>query len=248
MSDRASMDDLRAAGGRKRPSLPEASSNELSRRDALAIMAIVPLAASLGTTPEAIEAAMTAAEQAQQQQQHQQQQTAGQKPAPGVYKPRFFNAHEWRTVRMLSDMIIPRDPRSGSATDAGVPEFMDFMMMDRTSMQMQMRGGLRWLDNRSNAKFGKRFITLTAAQRGAVLDEIAYPDKAHADHSHGVAFFNYFRDLTAAGFFSSKIGVKDIGYMGNEWRMEWDGCPPAAMQRLGVSHDFMKSRIPVQRS
>jgi gluconate 2-dehydrogenase gamma chain len=219
--------------------------SEISRRDALAIMAITPLAASLGTTPDVIERAMSAAEQAQQQQQ--QQATAGQKPEPGVYRPRFFSAHEWRTVRMLADMVIPRDARSGSATDAGVPEFMDFMMMDRTTMQMQMRGGLRWIDNRSNAKFSRRFIALTVDQRKAVLDEIAYPDKAHADHSHGVAFFNFFRDLTAAGFFSSKIGVKDIGYMGNEWRMSWEGCPPAALQRLGVSQDMMNTRIPVQR-
>jgi hypothetical protein len=216
--------------------------NGMTRRDALAIMAIAPLATSLGTTPEAIERAMAAAEQAQQQ-----SQTAGQKPAPGVYKPRFFNAHEWRTVRMLTDIIIPRDARSGSATEAGVPEFMDFMMMDRESMQMQMRGGLRWLDNRSHTHFGKRFIALTAAQRKTVLDEIAFPDKAAADVSHGVSFFNFFRDLTAAGFFSSRIGVKDIGYMGNEWRQGWDGCPPAAMERLGVSHDLMNTRIPVQR-
>jgi gluconate 2-dehydrogenase gamma chain len=218
-------------------------SNEISRRDALMIMAIAPLATSLGTTPDVIERAMQAAEQAQQH----PQQTAGQKPTPGVYKPRFFTPHEWRTVRVLTDLIIPRDARSAGATEAGVPEFMDFMMMDRDSMQPQMRGGLRWLDNRSNRNFGKRFITLTAKQQTDVLDEIAYPDKAAPDVSHGVSFFNFFRDLTAAGFFSSKIGVKDIGYMGNEWRQGWDGCPPAAMQRLGVSHELMNSRIPIQR-
>lgn len=218
-------------------------SNDISRRDALLIMAIAPLATSLGTTPDVIESAMAAAEQAQQQ----QSQTAGQKPTPGVYKPRFFNAHEWRTVRILADIIIPRDARSGSATDAGVPEFMDFMMMDRESMQLQMRGGLRWLDNRSSHHFGKRFTALTPKQRETVLDEIAYPDKAARDVSHGVSFFTFFRDLTAAGFFSSRIGVKDIGYMGNEWKPQWDGCPPAAMERLGVSHDLMKTRIPFQR-
>jgi gluconate 2-dehydrogenase gamma chain len=216
--------------------------NELSRRDALTIMAIVPLAASLGTTPAVIERAMAAAEEAQQQQQN-----AGQKPQPGVYKPQFFNPHEWRTVRVLTDLIIPRDARSGSATDAGVPEFLDFMMIDRSSMQVQMRGGLRWIDNRSNAKFGKRFIALAVDQQKAVLDEIAYPDRAHADLSHGVSFFNFFRDMTAAGFFSSKIGVNDIGYMGNEWRHEWNGCPTEAMARLGVSHELMKTRIPIQR-
>ncbi|HEY0670738.1 MAG TPA: gluconate 2-dehydrogenase subunit 3 family protein [Longimicrobiales bacterium] len=217
-------------------------SDELSRRDALTIMAIAPLAAALGTTPDVIEGAMAAAQQAQAQ----QSPLAGQKPQPGVYKPRFFTAHEWRTVRILSDLIIPRDARSGSATDAGVPEFMDFMMMDRDSMQLQMRGGLRWLDNRSHTHFSKRFVALNRAQQKIVLDEIAYPDKAVPDVSHGVSFFNFFRDLTAAGFFSSRIGVKDIGYIGNEWRT-WEGCPPAAMQRLGVSPDVMNSRIPFQR-
>lgn len=214
-------------------------SNEVSRRDALAIMAIAPLAAALGTTPEVIEGAMTAAQRAQQQ-------AAGQKPTPGVYKPRFFRPHEWRTVRRLSDLIIPRDERSGGATDAGVPEFIDFMMMDRPNMQLQMRGGLRWLDNHSNARFAKRFISLTASQQTSVLDEIAYPAKAAPDVSHGVSFFNFFRDLTAAGFWSSRIGVKDIGYIGNEWR-SWDGCPPAALRRLGVSEELMKTRIPVER-
>ncbi len=217
--------------------------NGISRREALMIMAIAPLATSLGTTPDVIEGAMAAAQQAQQQ----QLPTAGQKPQPGVYKPRFFKPHEWRTVRALTDVVIPRDARSGSATDAGVPEFMDFMMMDRANMQLQMRGGLRWLDNRSNTRFGKRFITLTAKQQNDVLDEIAYPDQAAAEVSHGVSFFNFFRDLTAAGFFSSRIGVKDLGYLGNEWRPGWDGCPPAAMARLGVTPDMMNSRIPIQR-
>jgi hypothetical protein len=214
-------------------------SSDLSRRDALAIMAIAPLAAALGTTPDVIEAAMAASQQAQQE-------PAGQKPAIAGYKPRFFRPHEWRTVRLLSDLIIPRDERSGSATDAGVPEFIDFMMMDRPTMQLQMRGGLRWLDNHSNTRFAKRFISLTAKQQTSVLDEIAYPDKAAAEVSHGVGFFNFFRDLTAAGFWSSRIGVKDIGYIGNEWR-SWDGCPPAALRRLGVSQELMKTRIPVER-
>ena len=214
-------------------------SHELSRRDALAIMAIIPLAAALGTTPDVIEGAMAAARQAQQQ-------APGQLPAPGGYRPQFFSAHEWRTVRVLSDLIIPRDARSGSATDAGVPEFIDFMMIDRPAMQLQMRGGLRWLDNRSHTLFAQQFVGLSPPQQRTVLDEIAYPDQAAAALSHGVSFFSFFRDLTAAGFWSSRIGVKDIGYLGNEWR-EWDGCPPAAMQKLGVDHDAMNTRVPVER-
>ena len=199
------------------PVLPEDAG--ISRRDALSIMAIVPLAASLGTTPEVIEGAMRAAEQAQQQ---QQAAAAGQKPTPGAYAPKYFTPHEWRTVRVLSDLVIPRDARSGSATDAGVPEFMDFIMIDRPTMQMQMRGGLRWLDNRSNTRFTKRFVELTKAQQTSVLDEIAFPQRAAPEVSHGVTFFSFFRDLTAAGFFSSRIGMRDIGYIGNQYT-QWNG-------------------------
>lgn len=213
-------------------------SEEISRRDALAVMALVPLAASLGVEPAAIEGAMRSAEQAVQALQQQ--------PNPATYKAKFFTPHEMRTVRVLVDLIIPRDERSGSATDAGVPEFMDFMMIDRPDMQLRTRGGLRWMDNESNRRFGKRFIALTAAQQTAILDDIAYPARVKPDFTQGTSFFTFFRDLTAGGFWSSRMGVRDIGYMGNTF-VQWDGCPPAANERLGVSQDFMKTRVPIQR-
>jgi gluconate 2-dehydrogenase gamma chain len=217
--------------------------NDISRREMVAFLGIVPLAAALGVPPETVEGAMRVAQQAAQQ----QAQGAQQQPAPGVYKPKFFTPHEWRTVRVLADLVIPRDERSGSATDAGVPEFIDFMMMDRPNMQLSMRGGLRWMDNHSNARFGKRFIELTPTQQTSILDEIAYPRRAKMEEvGHGVTFFTSFRDLTAGGFWSSRIGVKDIGYIGNQFT-QWNGCPPAALQRLGVSEDAMNSRIPFQR-
>jgi hypothetical protein len=219
--------------------------NGISRREVVAFLGIAPLAAALGVPPETVEGAMRVAQQAAAQQQRQQQGPQ-QQPAPGVYKPRFFTPHEWRTVRVLADLVIPRDERSGSATDAGVPEFMDFMMIDRPNMQLGMRGGLRWLDNHSNMRFNKRFVELTSAQQTSILDEIAFPARAKPDVSHGVSFFTSFRDLTAGGFWSSRIGVRDIGYVGNEFT-QWNGCPPAALQRLGVSEDAMNTRIPFQR-
>ncbi|MGH7471580.1 MAG: gluconate 2-dehydrogenase subunit 3 family protein [Longimicrobiales bacterium] len=207
--------------------------SDVTRRDALTVMSIVPLAAALGVTPDVIERAMQGVQQAQQQQT--------------PFKPKFFSAHEWRTVRVLVDLIIPRDERSGSATDAGVPEFMDFIMIDRPGMQAQMRGGLRWLDNESVDRFGKRFVEVTATQKTSVLDDIAWPRRARPEMSQGVAFFNYIRDLTAGGFWSSRIGVRDIGYIGNQFLAEWNGCPPEAMDRLGVNPELMTSRIPFQR-
>jgi hypothetical protein len=153
------------------------------------------------------------------------------------YAPTFFTPHEWETVRVLVDLIIPRDERSGSATDAGVPEFMDFMMGDRPDGQVPMRGGLAWLDNEAYERSGKTFLTSTEAERTAILDDIAWPKKARAEMSQGVAFFNMFRDMTASGFWSSKIGVTDLDYQGNTFVAEWKGCPPAALQKLGVAYE-----------
>ena len=166
-----------------------------------------------------------------------------------AYTPKFFTAREWRLVRMLSDYVIPRDDRSGSATDARVPEFMDYLLADRDASdasKISMRGGLAWIDNQSRTRFGRNFVTASDAQRRQILDDIAWPARAKREHSHGVAFFNRFRDLTASGFFSSAMGWKDVQYMGNVFH-HWDGCPPAALDKLGVSYDLMNSRVPISQ-
>jgi hypothetical protein len=158
-------------------------------------------------------------------------------PAAQAFEPKFFTASEWNTVRILVDMIIPRDARSGSATDAGVPEFMDFMLTENTGMQTPMRGGLAWLDTECRERFGKIFTDCAEADRRAVLDEVAWPAKARPELSHGVAFFSRFRDLTASGFWSSEMGIRDIRYLGNTAVPEWAGCPPEQLARLGISYD-----------
>ena len=137
---------------------------------------------------------------------------------------------------MLVDLIIPADERSGSATDAGVPEFMDFTLVDRPSRQAPMRGGLMWLDLACRERYGRRFVRCRDGQRKELLDDIAWPDRAPEGLTQGVAFFNSFRDLTASGFFSSKIGVQDVRYLGNVARREWPGCPPDVLRHLGVSY------------
>lgn len=197
------------------------SGHGYSRREALAIMGLLPLATMLDTTPAAADRIVRLADAARQD------------PS---FEPTFFTPHEWRTVRVLVDLIIPRDARSGSATDAGVPEFMDFTMTDRAQMQTQMRGGLHWLDAESRRRFDAPFADTPAERQRAILDDIAFPARARPEMSHGVAFFNYFRDLAAAGFFSSEMGVRDIQYMGNQFLVEWKGCPPEALERLGVSY------------
>ena len=153
------------------------------------------------------------------------------------YAPTFFTPHEWQTVRVLVDLIIPKDERSGSATDAGVPEFMDFLMTDGSDQQRTaMRGGLAWIDIECRKRFGKPLVECADAERTAVLDTIAWPATAPPDLTHGVAFFNRFRDLTASGFWSSKMGVADLQYQGNTFVMEWTGCPPEALAKLGVKY------------
>jgi gluconate 2-dehydrogenase subunit 3-like protein len=199
---------------------------KLNRRSMLGLLGSVPLAAGFTWTDDEAASAAQAAQTARTA-------PAGARPSP--FKPKFFTAHEYATVRVLVDIIIPKDARSGSATDAGVPEFMDFMMADEPARQTPMRGGLAWIDLECQDRFDKPFLDCSAQERAAVLDDIAWPAKAKPEVAHGVAFFNSFRDLTSSGFFSSKMGVTDLQYMGNTMVAEWKGCPDEAMKRLGVS-------------
>ena len=152
-----------------------------------------------------------------------------------AYQPKIYTAHEYATVQALVDEIIPKDDKSGSATEAGVPEFMDTMLDLEPNMRTAHRGGLAWLDHESRRRFGKDFVACSATERHALLDDIAWPAKAKPEFAAGVNWFNAFRDFTATGFFTSEIGVEDIGYMGNVPVMNWDGCPSENYTRLGTS-------------
>jgi gluconate 2-dehydrogenase gamma chain len=194
----------------------------MDRRELLKALTVAPLAAAAFSWTEAdVAAASLAAEAARRQQT--------------PYAPKFFTAHEWATVNLLVDLIIPRDAKSGSATDAGVPEFMDFMMTDQPSRQAAMRGGLAWIDHECQRRFDKSFVACADGDRRAVLDDISWPRRARPEMAYGVTFFNSFRDLTASGFFSSKMGIEDLQYMGNTFAPDWPGCPPDVLKRLGVA-------------
>ena len=145
----------------------------------------------------------------------------------------FFTQEEMETVRQLSNLIIPADDHSGNAEDAGVPKFIDFMMLDKPEMQTNVRGGLRWLDFQCLKQFEKEFRSCSVDQQKQLLDQIAYPDNAKPEMSQGVSFFNRFRDLVASGFWSSKMGMEDIGYMGNVPTI-WNGPPQEWLDKLGV--------------
>lgn len=149
---------------------------------------------------------------------------------------KFFDEHEMKTISILADIIIPKDEVSGSATDAKVPEFIEFIAKDMPQHQTPIRGGIKWLDLQCMKRFEKDFASCTAEQQIQIVDLIAYPDKATPDMQQGVAFFNKMRDLTACGFFTSEIGIKDLGYAGNRPN-QWDGVPQDVLDQYGLSYD-----------
>jgi len=155
--------------------------------------------------------------------------------AGSAYVPKVYSAHEWATVQMLVDYLIPKDAKSGSATDAGVPEFMDTMLDLEPNMRTANRGGLAWMDHQCHLRFQQDFVDCTDAQRRQLLDDIAYPRRARPELTAGVSWFNSFRDFTASGFFTSEMGVNDLGYQGNTAVPEWTGCPAENYTRLGVA-------------
>jgi gluconate 2-dehydrogenase gamma chain len=186
------------------------SDSEISRRRILQAIGSAPaLAAATGTEASA--------------------QTAA-KPA---YRRKVFDAHQWHTVEVLCDLILPGDQRSVSASKAGTAEFIDDWLDFRKHedgndiLASVIMGGLAWLDRESNGKFGKDFAAAAPDQQKQLLDRIAWPEKATPEDRHWVTFFNAFRDLTVSGFFSSEAGVADLPYLGNKAVAEWKGCDPA---------------------
>lgn len=214
----------------------------INRRDILKAIGLAPLAGAIGgcSSPESDRAAAAARAAGA---------AAGGGDAAAAAAPTFFTAHEMDTVRVLVDYIIPRDARSGSATDARVPEFMTVFLAHPEADPEQgaaIRGGLAWLDAEVVRRHAATFVKATDAQRRDVLDSIAWPARARPELSHGVTFFNRFRDLTASGFFSSRMGTEDLRYQGNAAQPAWTGCPPAALAKLGVSPEVMKGRVQPQ--
>jgi hypothetical protein len=146
---------------------------------------------------------------------------------------KYFTAHEMATITLLADIIIPKDEKSGSASDAEVPAFIEFIVKDIPDHKLPMRGGLRWLDMQCLKNYGKTFVDCSQSQQLEMVTAIAYPAKAKPEMMQGVAFFNRMRDLTASGFFTSKIGLADIGYMGNS-PGKWTGVPEDVLKQYGM--------------
>src|SRR5689334_5798848 len=216
---------------------------KVSRRRALKVLGAIPVVGPL---------AFAEAQQPQQPGQQAPPKTTHEgpnqpardtkQPQPSQPQRRFFTARELRTVGVLADDIIPRDSHSGSATDAKVPEFIDFNLSvpeTNDDTRVAWRGGLRWLDTESRKRFGVAYAQAKEAQRHAILDDIAYSDRVKPELRYGAAFFERARNFVASGFYSSLEGYKDLKYQGNVFNPNWKGCPPEALAKLGVSYDLM---------
>jgi len=190
----------------------------ISRRDVLKTLA---LGAAGGSVLQVIPS--EAAELAHQM-VHKEKAAA---PA-GKYAPKYFTAKQYETLTSLCDTIIPKDEKSGGAVEAGAPEFIDLLTSENQEFQLALGGGLMWLDHYCTDHYEKIYLECTPEQRKEVIDLIAYRKNAKAtpELHQGVAFFSFLRNMTCDGFYTSKIGIEDLQYIGNVTRSEWPGCPP----------------------
>ncbi len=146
----------------------------------------------------------------------------------GAYTPKFFPPQQYKTLQSLCGTIFPADADSGGAVEAGAPEFIDLLTSENPEYQLKLGGGLMWLDATCVDRYGKGYLDCNPQQQKEILDLIAYRKNAMSDESlsQGVAFFSFLRDLTADGFFTSKIGIQYLGYIGNTFLTDFPGCPP----------------------
>lgn len=200
----------------------------LNRRDALKLIGLMAAAPTFSVACSG-----------QETQETPGAEMATTAPDQETYERQLLSDHEYETVQVLVDWIIPADDRSGSATDAGVPSFIDFTLTDeklpnRDAMQRAFRGGLAWIDYECIERFDSPFVECSEKQQQELIEAIAWPEVAEPALQPGVEFFNSLRDLTASGFFSSKMGVQDLQYQGNQFVAEWTGCPDEVLEHVGV--------------
>ncbi len=146
----------------------------------------------------------------------------------GEYTPKFFQDNHYKTLRSLCQTIIPPDDGAGGAIEAGAPEFIDLLTSENPEYQLKLGGGLMWLDETCADRYGKSYLESTPQQQKEIVDLIAFSKNAKTNPgvSQGVDFFAFLRMLTADGFFTSEIGIKYLGYIGNTHLKEFPGCPP----------------------
>ncbi|HEY7838493.1 MAG TPA: gluconate 2-dehydrogenase subunit 3 family protein [Terriglobales bacterium] len=207
----------------------------MQRRDVLKVLGAAPAAAFLPA------AALTATAAAQA--------APATAAAPAAYQPRALDAHEYRLLTVISDLILPADERTGSATDCGVPACVDDFLTIRGELLLdQIRGGFLWLDRETRRQHKVDFADATKAQQTALMDRIAWPGRAALEDQNAAAFFNHLRDLVVNAFYSSQMGVQDLQYQGNTMVMDWVGCPAPVLTKLDTSYAAAQWRLPFPRT
>jgi gluconate 2-dehydrogenase gamma chain len=189
----------------------------ISRRD---LIKSLSLTAAAGSMPRVVP--LAAAEKA-----HRRVSAHKAAPSSGEYAPNFFPEHQYKTLRALCQAIIPPDRESGGAVEAGAPEFLDLLSSENKDLQLQLGGGIMWLDAICMERYGQTYLQCARGQQTEMLDLIAFRKNADKDPrlSPGIAFFSTLRKYTADGFFTSEIGIKYLGYIGNTYLKEFPGCP-----------------------
>jgi hypothetical protein len=207
-----------AGSGKKGKPIGGIMSSKISRRDILKSLTIGTFAGSVLSVIPAEAAEMA----------HKMVEADKAKSATGVYAPKFFSAQQYKTLQNLCQTIIPADADSGGALEAGAPEFIDLLTSENEDYQLTLGGGLMWLESTCGDRYGNDFLSCTPTQQKEILDLIAYGKNAlsHPEISQGIEFFALLRMLTADGFFTSKIGIQYLGYIGNTFLAEFPGCPP----------------------
>jgi gluconate 2-dehydrogenase subunit 3-like protein len=200
-----------------------AATSGISRRDVLRTLAI---GAAGGSVLQVIPA--EAAEYIHELVRAEKSATDKSGSAPAKYSPKYFSPHQYATLIFLCDAIIPADEHSGGAVEGGAPEFIDLLTSENDKFQVRLGGGLMWLDGYCGDRYGTAFLDSTRAQKSEVLDLIAFRKNARKDAtlSQGVAFFSLLRNMTCDAFYTSKIGIADLQYIGNTTLREFPGCPP----------------------
>ena len=194
------------------------ATESISRRDVLRTLA---MGAAGGSVLSVIP--LEAAELAHQMVHKEKTATMG-----GKYTPKYFDAHQYETLTSLCDAILPKDEKSAGAVEAGAPEFIDLLTSENENYQLTLGGGLMWLDTHCIDNYGTAYLACTPTQRKETLDQIAFRKNAKTgpELSQGVAFFAFLRNMTCDGFYTSKIGIDDLQYIGNVAVAQWNGCPP----------------------
>lgn len=211
----------------------------MNRRDALKTLLTAPLAGGLlastgcatGTTPAS---RLTWTELPTQ---YSYGRTAAEKAHDAtLFAETWFSEHELVTIAVLCDLILPGDHPNGGALDAGLPDFVEFMAKERSNYKLPLRGGIMWLDSYALDSFGADFLNVTEAERLQLCDRIAYPDNTDPELQPGIRFFALMRDLTLTGYYTTELGFRDLGYVGNTPNI-WDGVPQAVLDRHGKQYE-----------